>query len=368
MAGIRKRIWTNKSGKHTCYEITCVINGQQVRKSGYATKLDAQMDLEKVTKEVSTNIKLKELCNLYINEHCQLRCKESTMKLYKTYVNNDLKDLLYKKAKDISKRDIDLLVLDLKRNNFTNKTINDIIGFLRSVFNFGISNKWIYNNPAKQIKKLPKETREIYYLNSDEIQQFLNVIKQFPLRRYVPLLLALYSGMRISELLALEWSDIDFKNNTISVSRQFYKGSLSTTKTYKSTRKISVPELVIQKLYELKSEQKLLSKIIFCSDTGGYISQDKFVTLWFKKAMKLIGKPDYNFHCLRHTYATFLLSNSVPIKFVQEQLGHSTAQTTLNVYGHVMPNVNFEAMNLLKNLQIEHKLNTVENKTAEPQS
>ena len=74
---------------------------------------------------------------------------------------------------------------------------------------------------------------------------------------------------------------------------------------------------------------------------------------------------DYNFHCLRHTYATYLLSNGVPLKFVQEQLGHSTPQTTLNVYNHVMPNVNFEAMNLLKNLQIEHKLNTIDNKIAE---
>jgi len=364
MAGIRKRVWENKSGKHFCYEINCVINGVQVRKSGYKTKQDAQADLDEVTKEVSTNIKLGELCKCYINEHCKLHCKESTILLYEGYIKNNLNNLKLKKAKEITKRDLDLLILELKRENLSNKSINNIIGYLRSVFAYGIINKWIYINPAKQVKKLPKITREIKYLTSQEMKEFIEVIKTFPINKYVPLLLALYSGMRISELLAIEWQDIDPIKCTITINKQFYKGRLSTTKTYQSTRKITIPDFVIEKLQELKACQKVLSKIVFCSDSGGYISQDKFVLHWFKKAMKQIGLDTYNFHCLRHTYATYLLSNGVPLKFVQEQLGHSTPQTTLNVYNHVMPNVNFEAMNLLKNLEIEHKLNTVENKNA----
>lgn len=361
MAGIRKRTWFNKSGKHFCYEINCVINGQQVRKSGYATKQAAQDDLEKVTKEISTNVKLYDLCTHYINEHCKLHCKDSTINLYNTY----LKTLnINKKAKDVTKRDLDILILEWKRNDFKNKTINDIIGFLRSVFNYGIVNKWVSNNPAKDVKKLPKVTREIKYLTSEQMKEFEEIIQTFPIERYVPLLVDMYSGMRISELLALEWSDIDIKNNTIAVNKQFYKGSLSTTKTYRSTRKITVPDFVIKKLLELKLSQKVTSNIVFCGDSGGYISQDKFVANWFKKAMRLMGLEDYNFHCLRHTYATYLLSNGVPLKFVQEQLGHSTPQTTLNVYNHVMPNVNSEAMNLLKNLQIEHNLNVTEIKKA----
>lgn len=359
MAGIRKRTWCNKSGKHTCYEINCVINGQQVRKSGYATKQAAQDDLDKVTKEVSTNIKLIELCKHYINEHCNLHCKPTTIYLYNGYLKN-FADINFKKAKDVNKRDIDLLILNWKRNEFTNKSINNLIGFLRSVYTYGIANKWVYTNPAKEVKKLPKITREIKYLTAPEMKDFLNVIQTFPLSRYVPLLLDLYSGMRISELLAIEWSDIDTENCTITINKQFYKGHLSTTKTYQSTRKISIPDFVIKKLLELKLSQKVSSKIVFCGETGSYINQDKFVAHWFKKAMKLIGKDDYNFHCLRHTYATYLLSNGVPLKFVQEQLGHSTPQTTLNVYNHVMPNVNNEAMNLLKNLEIEHKLNTMD--------
>ena len=367
MAGIRKRTWFNKSGKHTCYEITCVINGQQVRKSGYATKQAAQDDLARVTKEFSTDIKLKDLCKAYIDEHSLLHCKESTKKLYEGYVNNNLVDLRFKKAKDITKRNLDLMVLDFKRKGLSNKSINNIIGFLRSVYKYGIDNKWLSENPAKSIKKLPKITRDIKYLTSEQMKQFEQIIQTFPIERYVTLLVDLYTGMRISELLAIEWTDIDTIHNTITVNKQYYKGRLSTTKTYKSTRKISVPDFIIEKLFELKASQKVSSKIVFCGHTGSYLNQGKFVSHWFKKAMDAMGL-DYNFHCLRHTYATYLLSNSVPIKFVQEQLGHSTAQTTLNVYGHVMPNVNKDAMNLLKNLQIEHKLNTVDNKVAKTPS
>lgn len=363
MAGIRKKIWNTKKGKNFCYEITYYIDGKLHRKSGYATKLLAQEDLEKVTKEVSTNIKLKELCSAYIEEHSKLHCKESTKKLYEGYVNNNLTDLAHRKAKDINKRNLDLLVLRYKTDGLSNKSINNIIGFLRSVYKYGIENKWLSENPAKEVKKLPKTTREIKYLTSEQMKEFEEIIQMFPIERYVPLLVDLYSGMRISELLAIEWSDIDTVHNTITVNKQFYKGHLSSTKTYKSTRKVSVPDFIIKKLQELKASQKVSSKIVFCGETGNYINQGKFVAHWFKKAMNAMGL-DYNFHCLRHTYATYLLSNSVPIKFVQEQLGHSTAQTTLNVYGHVMPNVNLDAMNLLNKLKCEQNMSKIKTKIA----
>ena len=367
MAGIRRRTWVNKSGKHSCYEITCVINGQQVRKSGYATKQAAQEDLNKVTKEVSTDIKLKELCEHYINEHCQLRCKESTINLYESYTKNNLGDIKYKKAKDITKRDIDLLVLDWKRKCHSNKGINDRIGFLRSIFKYGISNKWIHNNPANDVEKLPKVSPDLMFFDIDEMQDFERIIENFPFDKYVMLMTDMYGGFRISELIAIEWADIDFRNNIINVNKQFYKGRLSSPKTYTSTRKVMMPDFIMDLLKELKHWQKVSSKIVFCSSTGGYISQDKFIKIWFKKAVKAMNKADMNFHGLRHTYAAYLLSQGVSLKFVQEQLGHSTPQTTLNIYDHVMKSVNFEAMNLLKNIHIEHKLSVMDFSISESQ-
>ena len=366
MAGIRKRTWTNKSGKHTCYEINCLINGQQIRKSGYATKQAAQDDLTKVTQEINTNIKLGELCRVYIDEHSLLHCKESTKKLYEGYINNNLTDLTGKRAKDISKRDLDLLVLRFKAQGLSNKSINNVISFLRSVYKNGITDKLVSQNPANDIKKLPKNVQPAKFFNIEQMQEFERIIETFPLERYVPLLVDLYSGMRISELIAVERCDLEVAECCINVNKQYYKGRLTSTKTGKS-RKIFIPRFVMDKILELIQQQKVSSKIVFCGSTGGYLNQGKFVMNWFKKAVKLMGLEDYNFHCLRHTYAAYLLSKGVSIKFVQEQLGHSTPQTTLNIYNHVMPSVSLEAMNILKNLHFEHDLNMVENKIAETQ-
>lgn len=367
MAGIRKKSWKTKTGEiKTCWEINYYINGKQVRKSGFKTRLAAQNALPTITNSYSTNITIKELANAYLSEHCVLRCKESTINLYKGYIKNNFQSIINARARSITKRSLDLLIIDWKKQGLQNKTINDLINFTRSIYCYGIKNKWISENPAKEVETLPKEAKDIKFLTEEEMREFMEVIKDFPIVKYTALITDLYTGLRISELLALEWGDIDFKNLTISVNKQYYKGKLTPPKTYKSTRKVSIPPFLAEKLLTLKKEQKVLSKIIFCSKDGGYISQDKFVATYFKRAMRLMGKGEYNFHCLRHTYATFLLSNGIPLKYVQEQLGHSTPQTTLNTYNHVMPNVNKDAIKLFKAIECEHFVSMEEPEPPKP--
>lgn len=356
MAGIRKRVWNTDKGTKFCYEITYYINGKLCRKSGFKTKLEAQAAMPEITKSYSSNMTFKQLANYYINEHCEIHCKQTSINLYRGYLNNNLSKILQQKAKSIKKRDIDLLIIEWKQKELKNKTINDILGFVRSVFNYGLKNKWVSETPLNNVEKLPKEQKNVKFLNEDEIKIFVNFISGFKLTQYAALLTALYSGMRISELLAIEWQDIDFVNKTVNVNKQYYKGQLSPPKTYKSTRLIYLPDFVIRVLKKLKTNPVCLSKIVFCGKTGSYINQNKFVKNYFKKAMKILGKEHYNFHCLRHTYATYLLSNGIPLKFVQEQLGHSTAQTTLNVYSHVMPNIKNEAMGLFEKIEYEQNM------------
>lgn len=361
MAGIRKKFWTTSKGeKKYCYEITYYLNGKQVRKSGFKTQQEAQMALPSVTKSYSSNITVKDLVNNYIEERLLYgKCKESTAKLYRTYLNTNLTDIQNVKAKRIKAQNLNMLVSKWKSTNMTNKSINNILKFLRSVYNFGIKNKWISENPLSYIENLPKIPTKIKFLEENKMYEFLEVIKEFPLMQYTALYTAIYTGMRISELLALEWSDIDFKNNTISVNKQFYKNKLSTPKTYKSTRIIHIPSNVTTTLAKLKKESKVMSKIIFCGKTGSYINQNKFVRNYFKKAAKAIGKADYNFHCLRHTYATFMLSHNKTIKLVQEQLGHSTPITTMNTYTHTTQSDYEQAMNLLENFEREQSMSIV---------
>ena len=355
MAGIRKKTWTTKDGKNKfCYEITYYIDGKLYRKAGYKTKQEAQEDYSNVTKTISSDITFKQLVENYIANR-KIRCKASTIIKYNTYLNSNLCHLHNKKAKDIKQITIEKTVQMLNSNGLSNKTINCIIMFLRSTFNYGMKHKLFSENPAKEVDTLPIVKTKLQYLNEDEMNEFINFIKRFPLHKQVPLFVAIHTGMRIGELLALEWSDIDFKQKQISINKQVLRNVVTAPKTYTSSRIIDVPDSVINMLMELKKEKKVLGKIVFNGETNGYMKRHYFIKNWFKKAMKNINHEDFTFHSLRHTYATYLLSNNIPIKYVQQQLGHSTAETLLKTYAHVLPSSTNLAMNVLNNIQNEPK-------------
>lgn len=356
MAGIRKREWITKKGvKKYCYEITYYLNGKLYRKSGFKTKIEAQNALPNVINNLNSSISFKQLVEEYIHNR-KIRCKASTITKYNNYFKCNLVHLHNKKAKEIKQLDIEKTIQLYCLNGFSNKTINCIIMFLRSVFNYGIKLKLFAYNPAKEIDTLPIIKTKLQYLNEDEINMFIEYIKEFPLKKEAPLFTAINTGLRIGELLALEWSDIDFKNKQISINKQVQNNIVTSPKTYTSSRIIDVPESVINMLKNLKQENKVLSKIVFSGTTNGYMKRNYFIKNWFKKVMKKLGHEDYTFHSLRHTYATYLLSKGIPIKYVQQQLGHSSAETLLKTYAHVLPSSTHQAMKVLEKIEYEQDM------------
>lgn len=367
MAKIRKRIWKNKSGVHTCWEISYVIDGKQYKKSGYKSELDAQIDLPNIIIDIGGNTKFGVIIDDYMNRHCKLICKPSTQDLYKTYIKVHLSTLKNKVAKEIKKRDIENLMLEMKSKDISNKTINSVITFVQSVFNYGVDAGYFKTNPIGKIKKLPQVKPPVHFLNEIQMQTFLEFAKKS--RFYAFFATAIYTGMRRGELLALEWSDIDFKNAKISVNKQYYKGIKQSTKTNRA-RSVDIPSNLLEILKEHKHNCSVLTKLVFHNLSGGaihaYYMEEKHFHPLIKECNKLLDAENqiekFRFHDLRHTYATYLLSHSVPVKYVQEQLGHSTAKMTLDVYASFMPSVKFGALDLLQNLeknkQIEHKLST----------
>ena len=162
--------------------------------------------------------------------------------------------------------------------------------------------------------------------------------------------------MRIGELLALEWSDIDFSYKKIIINKQVMNNVVTSTKTYSSCRIIDVPDVVIDVLTVLKNESKVLSKVVFSGNTHKYIKREPFIKNWFKKVMKHLGHEEFTFHSLRHTYTTYLLSKGVPIKYLQQQLGHSNAETLLKVYSHVLPSASVMAIEILNHSKNEQNM------------
>lgn len=357
MVSINKRTWKNKSGKHTAYEITYVIDGKQYKKGGYGSLIEAQIDLPNVVNDCSTNIRFSALKELFLNRHCVLHCKESTIDLYKRYCNLHLQSLYKKEAREIKHNDIEALIFELKNKGLSNVSINKIIQLIRAMYNYGIESKILSNNPISKSYKLTEEKKHMNVLTENEINLFLNIAKQKSYKIYAFLATAIFTGMRRGELLALEWSDIDFKSHRILVNKQLYKKQATSPKNNKY-RYIDIPSNLIEILKEYKQSQSILSKIVFCNNTGQYmhpsIMERRYFCATLKKVNEQLSEDEQiklRFHDLRHSYATLLLSKGVPIKYVQEQLGHASAKMTLDVYASFLPSVKFEALNILNNLQ-----------------
>ena len=371
MAGIRKRSWKDSKGKlKYCYEITYYINGELKRKSGYKTRQEAQAALPDVTNSFNTNITFKELTDEYMEKHCKIHCKKTTYSLYNSYLKVNLVKLKNKRIKDFSLRDFNNLIFEFKTQNLSNKTINNIIIYLKSIFNYAIDNEMISKNPISKIKKLPSEKKKINFLTEDQVLVFLKTAKIVTPDYYVLFYTAIHTGMRRGELLGLEWQDIDFNKNEISINKQWYQSEVSTTKTTNSTRIIKIPNSLTELLREHKRKRKNLSRIVFCNSKGQHLHTWNMTERYFKKVLRkmqedsriyTLNLDSLKFHDLRHTYASLMLSKGAPIKFVQEQMGHSSSKVTLDIYNHIMPKESEYARNILENIHKYEQNMSIEN-------
>jgi integrase len=154
-------------------------------------------------------------------------------------------------------------------------------------------------------------------------------------------------------LLALHWGDIDWKSKYIQVQRAFRNGRITKTKTNKS-RLVDMSDQLYDELkilYKKRKEEGLKAgkgapeKIVFHTK-GDYTSQNTIRNIW-KRMLDKAKLRDMRFHDIRHSFASLLLSNGESPVYVKEQLGHSSIQMTVDIYGHLIPSSNRQAVNAL---------------------
>jgi len=217
------------------------------------------------------------------------------------------------------------------------------------------------NNPAERVSLPRASSKEIQPLTSNQVGVFLREVKS---DRLCPLyLLALDSGMRQGELLALEWSDIDWDRFEISVTKSLSERknkflAVKEVKTKASRRRVRIDEITLKKLRQHHEQMKKEghgSRVVFCNRSGGYLRRRNLHVLSFQKILKRVREkwegpepfPSLRFHDLRHTCATLLLLANVHPKIVSERLGHSRIQVTLDTYSHVFPTMQEQATGAL---------------------
>ena len=223
----------------------------------------------------------------------------------------------------------------------------------------------IKDNPCRRVKPPKAGSHMCHYLDDKEAARLIRLVLE---KGYHPfdmiIILLLHTGMRRGECCALFWDDIDFENNTISISHSIKyltgRGIFDDTpKNESSVRVIKVGQTVMDMLREYRVWQegeadKLGDKWensgrVFTSEKGGVINPDT-VSSWFHKFVISNDLPYVSIHSLRHTHATILISSGVPITTAAKRLGHTTAATTTKVYAHTIASVDAKAAEFMDSI------------------
>ena len=245
------------------------------------------------------------------------------------------------------------------------------------IFDFGITNCGLANNPAKTIKIPPKpkaNKQRVMVLHDDDLKQWLSYLETLPNtranRRFKVICNALLaSALRINELLALEITDLDFDTNEIIVNKTLMwksanrklgiKGQMickPTPKTDAGNRKVAVPSSIIEELKNFHEEMERYFKkhdlssstLIFPRIYGNYMC-DRNERATLKKRLSALGLPDYGFHLFRHTHASMMLNSGANWKELQHRMGHKSITTTMDTYAELAPKKKFEAVEIFQN-------------------
>ena len=235
------------------------------------------------------------------------------------------------------------------RNPLSPKSLKNIHGIFHRALKQAVIAGLIPSNPADFVKLSKVKKAELYPLMDDDVSKFLAAIKGDRFERLF--ILALFSGMRQSELIGLRWEDVDMEIGTILVCRQIQKSRTSgeyihidETKNGKQ-RIAAIAPSVVKVLKEQKRQQmewrlaagelwENTENLVFTDELGRHIRHNTMLC-HFKEIVTSIGRPNVRFHDLRHSYAISALQAGDSIKNVQEQLGHYSSAFTMDVYAAV---------------------------------
>ena len=264
------------------------------------------------------------------------RIKKTTMETKEYIVNTKLLPFFEKmKVKDIKPIHIRKWQTDLLKMEYSKTYLKTIYNQLTAIFNYAIRFHNLDKNPchiAGSIGK--KDADEMQILSLQEFNKMIDCVTDKENKFFYIILF--WTGMRKGELLALTYEDVDFKNKTIMINKNFQivkkERLITDPKTPRGRRVIAVNDIVLNCIKELWSTSYKPNK----TDKIFYLSKDS-LKRQLDTACKKAGVRRIRVHDLRHSHASYLLSNGVNIVILSRRLGHEKVQTTLNIYCHICP-------------------------------
>lgn len=302
-------------------------------------------------------ITLEQWCKRYMNDFIKNTVRVTTFDSYDTTCRNHIynTDIALMKLKDIKPYHLQPYLNS--KSYLSKSTIKKIYLLLNMFFDGAVKNDLIIKNPliAINIPRSTKETKEIEILTLDQQKSYIKSTESTSYRAL--LLTALFTGMRLGEILALTWDKVDFKSMQIKIDSSLketrihengkseWKTIKQPPKTKSGKRSVPISKILHKILIDHKNIQNELSlkfgrnefnkdNHVFCSDTGTPLNARNAQRAHYQTCIRA-EIPHVGFHALRHTFATRMIENGVDVKTVQGWIGHSSIQMTYNIYVHV---------------------------------
>lgn len=332
-----------------------------------------EADLAKSPAEKAAEMTVRELCRLFLEEHSVAKLRPTTIKNYRIFFKHDL----VPECGEVPLGTLDRNVLQrvIKRmieRGLAPRTIETRHGYMNGLFSWGVDAKYLPDTPVKNLS-LPEDLQESVgqTLSRLEVKEVLAVFEDTPY--WLPIFLAIHTGMRPGEVLGLSWDDVDLDGARLYVRHTIHWEAdvlrLGPPKTKSSRRSVGVSEGVVAILKqreqrkpesfwrrrrrgsgivpaELSQETGSTVSREFrqvCAQPDGIILNTGSWRQFFRSELQRAQLKRIRPHDLRHTHASLMLLGGVPIHVVSERLGHADISTTIKLYGHLLPTSDHEA-------------------------
>ncbi len=312
---------------------------------GGRTRKDAQRVLNENLAELDAGTfkeipktSFKEFGTFWLQNYVEGNLKPSTSKSYTRIVTKNLSCFDDRTLTDITTGQLQAYVTK-RLKLVTAKTVCNDIMVVKELFKH--AKKWGYLkvNPAEDVDRPKMKSTTIDILTPDEFKLLLENTHHYYQTAF---LTAFLTGLRAGELWALQWGDIDWNSNRLYVRRAVWYGQIVEPKSKTSIRKVDIPQQLVSELKRWKLECPISElDLVFPGQLGSFSNHVFVVNRHFYSALRRAGLRHVSFHSLRHSNASLRIQAGQNIKYISEQLGHSTIKITLDIYGHLFNDSNF---------------------------